>query len=484
MLHYNSLLRESAFSNMIFEHINAGSAYVNFATRQYALSSKMHQLIGMNNDCLLPDLNSFISKVVHPEDWGVLLQFIKNDLKLRNNRCEVKIIHANGCYNWYEVVRQINADDKGATTELWLSFTNIDLLKKLQQRCGRLISNAGIAEDIMGIGFWEFDINSGEQYWSAAVYEIFELEYSQELSYSQMLECLDTTDKEKILNAFESMMALKIATDLELLLTNLKNERLWVRLIARPQINKQGSVVKIHGILQNINDEKMFAVAYEKLSDQLLMHKENLKEITHLVSNHLMAHISHLTMITSMVGAEHESQPQPAWMKHIKKVATQLHTTVNNLSNHLNIEFKNNDGKKQLFFKDVFDNAARSLSVNINDAYKLVDVDFSNCQSINYEPKHLENVMLSLMKNALEYKQPGKKPVLFVKTFVQDNQYCMQIFDNGLGIDLAAQGNQQIRPLHFDNKYSEVFNAQKAASTQFLNDEGAINKGNIFTVKF
>ena len=478
MLTYHSNLRESAFSTLVFEHLNAGCIYINFATNQYALSGKMQHLMGMATDSQLPDLHSFISKIIHPEDWGVLLQFINNDLKLRNNRCEVKILHANACYNWYETVRQITTDEKGATVELWLSFTNIDLLKKLQQRCARLMGNAGIAEDVMGIGFWEFDVNSGEQYFSASVYDMFALEYSQNLNCGQMLECLANADKEKVLNAFETMMGVKSATDLALQLTNLKGERLWVRLVARPQLNKQGSVVKIHGILQDISKDKKAAIVLEKLSDELLMHKENLKEIKHLVSNHLQSHTSHLAMIANMINAEHNMEVQPEWLNQIKKVTTHLSTTVSNLANHLNFEFNNGNGKKQLFFKDLFDKAAKKMNVNISDAYNLVDADFSNCQSINCEPKLVENVMVSLMKNAMRYKHPGKKPVLSVKTFLKDNQYCMQISDNGSGIDLRAYSNQQTMPLAIAKTVSETSTQHVVLTT------AEANKINTCTLKF
>jgi signal transduction histidine kinase len=48
----------------------------------------------------------------------------------------------------------------------------------------------------------------------------------------------------------------------------------------------------------------------------------------------------------------------------------------------------------------------------------------------------MESIFYNLISNAIKYKHPGRKPVIGVKSQIQDDYVQIEIADNGLGIDL------------------------------------------------
>ena len=61
---------------------------------------------------------------------------------------------------------------------------------------------------------------------------------------------------------------------------------------------------------------------------------------------------------------------------------------------------------------------------------------------INYNPAYLESILYNIISNSIRYKHPSRKPVININLVEENNIKILEITDNGIGIDLARNGDK------------------------------------------
>ena len=65
-----------------------------------------------------------------------------------------------------------------------------------------------------------------------------------------------------------------------------------------------------------------------------------------------------------------------------------------------------------------------------------IESDFSDAPTLVSVKSVFNNILYQLFKNSIQYKALNRKPEIILKTKMTDNDFIIQITDNGLGIDL------------------------------------------------
>ena len=50
--------------------------------------------------------------------------------------------------------------------------------------------------------------------------------------------------------------------------------------------------------------------------------------------------------------------------------------------------------------------------------------------------------MMNLVSNAIKYRHPERQPKIKIRTYFKNGRPCLEISDNGRGIDLQTYGNK------------------------------------------
>ncbi len=117
---------------------------------------------------------------------------------------------------------------------------------------------------IAKVGGWEFDVATGEGYWTEEVARIHELAPQTQPSKEIGLNFYSDESRPKIERALRNTIAHGVPYDLELELNTAKGNRRWVRTIGHPVLENQ-KVVKVRGSFQDITERKL---AEDKLRQQ------------------------------------------------------------------------------------------------------------------------------------------------------------------------------------------------------------------------
>ena len=71
-----------------------------------------------------------------------------------------------------------------------------------------------------------------------------------------------------------------------------------------------------------------------------------------------------------------------------------------------------------------------------------IQLDFSALPEVPCVRSNLRTILLNLTANALKYHHPDRTPQVHIRTLSTDGQPVLEVQDNGLGIDLAAHGQE------------------------------------------
>ena len=149
----------------------------------------------------------------------------------------------------------------------------------------------------------------------------------------------------------------------------------------------------------------------------------------------------------------------------IKKANVDLHLIIEEAISHIQLILADKNGKvnKQLNAKEF--------------------IVFGN-------KNHLTNIIVDLLDNALKYCE--EKPEIFIKTFTNENQFVIEITDNGIGMNPSTQkkvfdkfyrvshGNvHNVKGLGLGLYYtSQIVNAHQGKITV----QSELHKGTTFTI--
>lgn len=120
--------------------------------------------------------------------------------------------------------------------------------------------------EMIDAGVWEYFPQTDELVWSQRIYSIFNIDNNVRLSKESIFEYCFDLDKNRVKRAFELCCRKGKPFDLVIQLYNLKRELIWVRYMGRADV-ESSEVIRVYGLLQNINKEIALKENQKKQND-------------------------------------------------------------------------------------------------------------------------------------------------------------------------------------------------------------------------
>jgi two-component system CheB/CheR fusion protein len=204
------------------------------------------------------NMMDWLNERIHPDDIEMIKTQREDYIsgKIDHYKTHLRVKHKKGHWVWIEnfaIAVQRDANLKvmrtiGTTRDITERVERIDELNDLTTK---LLD----AQKIASLGTWEWNMDSGDIWWSKETYSIFGIDEQEKITYDLFLTKIDEEDIDKIQNSIQDAINKKAKYDIRHKIIHPKDGEVFVREIGTVIYNEKNQATKMFGTIQNITEE-------------------------------------------------------------------------------------------------------------------------------------------------------------------------------------------------------------------------------------
>ena len=234
--------------------------------------------------------------------------------------------------------------------------------------------------------------------------------------------------------------------------------------------------------------------AYNHISGMmkiLTAQNTQLNDFCSIVSHNLRAPLINLSILNDFINETEDQNEKDLLFKKIDPVIKTLSETFDNLVESIQIREETDIQLETINFEALTNKILEKHRIEIELYQAQFELDFSVAPQIYYSKKYLDSILSNLISNALKYRSKERNPKIFIRTEFKENRIFLKVSDNGLGIDLKANGKHMFKMRkvfhdHPDAKGYGLFltHNQIEAMEGKISVESTPHVGTTFTIEF
>lgn len=248
----------------------------------------------------------------------------------------------------------------------------------------------------------------------------------------------------------------------------------------------------VYAIAKNITHIKKQEGDRNLLLANLTKINKELKQITYTTSHDLRAPVNNLLSVFSILDiSKIEDSETLIFIKMLNSAANSLKRTLNDYVDILSEKNDLSQPIEEINLHQCLNIVLSSISILIQDSKTLIDIDFSELETIQFNKAYLESIFLNLMTNAIKYAQPGQPPEIFISSKKVNGTSQLVFSDKGIGFDMDQVKNKIFRMHqtfhdHNDSKGIGLYLVHNHITSLGgqIHMESTLNKGTTFTLSF
>jgi signal transduction histidine kinase len=180
----------------------------------------------------------------------------------------------------------------------------------------------------------------------------------------------------------------------------------------------------------------------EKIANDLIQRSTDLQQFAYIVSHNLRAPIANILGLSDILKGNHSSEDQSKIQQFLFNAVEQLDEMIKDLNKILQTKFEITEKKEIVYFSEMVDNIKSSIRNLIEKENVQILTDFSAIDNITTIKSYIHSIFYNLIQNSIKYKQPGKSPVIQIKSAKYKGKTRISFKDNGIGIDIKKHGKK------------------------------------------
>ena len=168
---------------------------------------------------------------------------------------------------------------------------------------------------------------------------------------------------------------------------------------------------------------------------------ERLRSFASIVTHNLRSHSGNLSVLTDFLQQDYSNLEQNENFQLLKQAVENLEETVSHLTQVAKIREIEDSKMKILNLYDYAEKATYNIIALAQNAEATIYNEIDEDICVKGIPAYLDSIILNFLTNAIKYKSEKRRPIIELKSHIQDDFVVLTIKDNGLGIDLDKFGD-------------------------------------------
>lgn len=200
--------------------------------------------------------------------------------------------------------------------------------------------------------------------------------------------------------------------------------------VAREIIEKKNNEIKLR-------NETLEAEVEERTRD-LVEYNQQLEQFAFISAHNLRAPVARILGLGNVLEIT-RNKPEDVNMIIDRIIFTtqELDRVVKDLNTVLELRKNNTSVITKINVEEELELIKINLEKEIQETYTVFDQDFSQINTIYTLKPYLDSILVNLISNAIKYRQPSRPPIIRIRSIVEGDMVCLEVRDNGLGMDLS-----------------------------------------------
>ncbi|GAB3203172.1 PAS domain S-box-containing protein [Pontibacter aydingkolensis] len=382
---------------------------------------------------------STFESLYHPDDVELVSQHLQKTIDSKAVMAfDHRIVLPGGKIKYLHTIGEIIYDLYGKASKILGATQDISELKYKEQEAREAQEKLQATLENIPEVIFSADADLNMLYISPQVQKITGYKEAEVKGLAaNWLKLVHPDDLDQFLASVTASLSSGIKFQYELRMITKDGESKWIELRYSPVTDSNGSVIRIDGSAADITDKKQEEARRTVLTEQLQKQNHHLQQFAYIVSHNLRAPIANILGLTSIYDRRRpEAMLNNRVIDNLVKSAQLLDSTIRDLNDILTIRSQINEGMEVIDFKQTLDHILSSISdIEVTEEAE-IDFDFTEVPDIIAVKSYVYSIMLNLITNALKYRSESRKLKLQLKTFRVLDYICLEVQDNGQGINL------------------------------------------------
>ena len=360
--------------------------------------------------------------------YGVYLLLTFNLLKKAGEIFGISVFAKDITERKLAELKLVEAKNKAEQDAIVLDQIRVDLQKRKI-----LLNNV---QSITSTGGWEYNVASGESYWTNEMFNIFATKPETFADYvEQSIDCFDLEVRDEVRETFFDCVNKGISYDKIWPFTSVNGARKWIRSKAEAQ-REGGKIVKVYGsvcdITEQVQNENELIKAKQKAEESDRLKTAFLLNVSHEIRTPMNGILGFVELLSQ---PDIDIKDRLEYVGIIKRSAQRLMSNINDIVEISKIEVGDIVVKDQAvnlyeqmhYYFNLFQLPTEEKGVTFELSYQLPNTHFS----IIVDKHKLDSIIINLIKNAVKFTSMGK---IELGTFLKDDRIFFYVSDTGIGI--------------------------------------------------
>ena len=261
-----ALLLEKERAQNILSGTNVGTWESNLLTGEQHWNERWNGMMGFTREEVLPDLDAFWQKRVHPADLERLDRALADCISglSEGYSCDVRALRKDGSWMWILSRAKVMSRSRDGHVE-WIGGIHTDItdIKKVELELREMESFLDRAGRIAGVGAWQVDFKTRELTFSAQTCVIHGMAPGFKPTMEVALSFYPEVEQQRLVEAMERAEQHGESWDLVVEFHNAQGEQRWVRIYAEVGFDDSGPV-RLVGAFQDVTKDHLAQVELER----------------------------------------------------------------------------------------------------------------------------------------------------------------------------------------------------------------------------
>ncbi len=256
---------------------------------------------------------------------------------------------------------------------------------------------------------------------------------------------------------------------------------------------ENNKIIGTQAVIRDITEMKRKENDLKKLINELTNRNNEMMQFNYIVSHNLRAPIANIIGLSNLVNSENINQTDGKLiLEHIKDSSLKMDEMIKDLSIVLNTRSNLNAKKEKTFFHYTIQSISKILEEQIAISKCRLTVNIDPLANEMFTIKsYIESILFNLISNAIKYRSVERPLLINIDIRKGNGKTLITISDNGIGINLAENGNYIFglyKRFNYDVEGKglglHMTKAQVEALGGNIKIESEVNMGTTFKIEF